>query len=113
MKLNERVPEFQALGVNVVAISYDDFEQNASFSSEEGLGYTLLSDQNAATVKGLGILNHEYEDGHPAFGIPHPGILFIRADATIGFKRAVSGYKERPSLDELLGAVRDATTQPT
>ena len=108
MQLNERFEEFQTLGVNVAAISYDSYEQNAIFAEEQVLKYPILADQDATTVKDLGILNEEYEVGHFAYGIPHPGIIFVRPDATIGFKRAVPGYKERPNLDELVAAVREA-----
>ena len=109
MQLNERFDAFQTLGVNVAAISYDSYEQNASFSNEQDLRFPLLADQDASTVKSLGILNDEYEVGHPAYGIPHPGIMFVLPDGTISFKRAVPGYKERPDLDALLAAVREAS----
>ncbi len=109
MQLNERVEEFQALGVNIAAISYDPYLQNSSFAEEQDLKYPILADQNADTVKGLGILNQEYAEGHPAYGIPHPGIIFVSPDATIEFKRAVPGYQERPNLDELVVAVQQAS----
>ena len=109
MQLNDRIEDFQSLGVNLAAISYDPYLQNSSFADEQGLKYPILADQNARTVKGFGILNEEYEDGHPAYGIPHPGIIFVSPDATIKFKRAVPGYKDRPNLDELVLAVQEAT----
>lgn len=109
MQLNERFEEFQNLGVNIAAISYDPYLQNSSFSSEQGLKYPLLADQNASTVKGLGILNEEYAVGHPAYGIPHPGIIFVLPDGSIKFKRAIPGYKERPDLDALVLAVQEAS----
>lgn len=108
MQLNERFEEFQSLGVNIAAISYDSHEQNSSFAEEQNLKYPILADQDATTVKGFGILNEEYTVGHPAYGIPHPGIIFVLPDATINFKRAVPGYKERPNLDELVLAVQQA-----
>ncbi len=109
MQLNERFEDFQTLGVNLAAISYDAYSQNSSFAEEQGLKYPMLADQGATTVKGFGILNEEYEVGHPAYGIPHPGVIFVLPDATIKFKRAVPGYKERPNLDELVRAVQEAS----
>lgn len=108
MQLNDRVEDFAAIGVNVVAISYDPHVQNATFAQEQGLRYPILSDQEAATVQEFGILNEDYEAGHPAYGVPHPGVIFVTPAATIGLKRAISGYKERPDFDELLAAVSDA-----
>ena len=109
MQLNERFEEFQSLGVNIAAISYDTYAQNSSFAEERGLKYPLLADQDASTVKSFGILNEDYTVGDPAYGIPHPGIIFVLPDATIEFKRAVPGYKDRPNLDELLLAVQEAS----
>ena len=109
MQLNERFEEFQSLGVSVAAISYDTHVQNSSFAEEQGLKYPILADQDATTVKGFGILNEEYTVGHPAYGIPHPGVIFVLPDSTIKFKRAVPGYKDRPNLDELVLAVREAS----
>lgn len=109
MQLNERFEEFEALGVNIAAISYDPYTENAAFAEEQGVKYPVLADQDAATVKGFGILNEDYEVGQPAYGIPHPGIIFVLPDATIKFKRAVPGYKERPNLDELVRAVQEAS----
>lgn len=109
MQLNERYEDFQTLGVNVAAISYDAYLQNSSFAEEQGLKYPILADQDARTVKGFGILNEDYEPDHPVYGIPHPGIIFVLPDGTIKFKRAVPGYKERPNLDELVLAVKEAS----
>ena len=109
MQLNERFEEFQTLGVNIAAVSYDPYLQNAAFAKEQVLKYPILADQDATTVKGFGILNEEYTVGHPAYGIPHPGIIFVLPDTTIKFKRAVPGYKDRPDLDELVRAVQEAS----
>ena len=95
--------------MNLAAISYDAYLQNSAFAAENGLKYPILADQEATTVKSFGILNEEYEAGHPAYGIPHPGIIFVMPDATIKFKRAVPGYKERPDLDTLVLAVQEAS----
>ncbi|MYD44365.1 MAG: redoxin domain-containing protein [Gammaproteobacteria bacterium] len=108
MQLNENTEAFKDLSVNVAAMSYDSTTQNAAFSYEQALQYPLLSDQKASTVKALGILNEEYEEGHPAYGIPHPGVILVTPDGKIGLKRAVPDYKERPEFGELLNAVRDA-----
>ena len=102
MQLNDKVGTFEEFGVKVAALSYDDVEQNAAFAADEELNYALLSDQNARTVRSLGILNTEYEEGHPAFGIPLPGILLVSADGEIKLKRAVPRYQDRPDLGQLV-----------
>lgn len=105
MQLNDYVTKFASMDINVAAVSYDSFEYNASFATEQGLNYPLLSDQDAATVRAFGILNADYEEGHPAYGVPLPGIFLIGADGTISLKRAMPRYQDRPNLDELLVAL--------
>ena len=88
----------------MAAVTYDPPETNAAFVAKSEIGYPLLSDVDAATVKAYGVLNEDYEPGHRAYGIPHPGIVYIAA-GTIIVKRAVPGYRQRPPFDELLEAV--------
>ncbi len=106
MQLNEYVANFKTIGVEVVAISYDSHRQNATFKDEHRIQYPILSDQAGKTVREFGILNETYGKGHPAHGIPHPGIIYVHPDATIGLKRAIRDYKKRPELVELLEAVK-------
>ena len=109
MQLNKFVEAFEETQVKVVAISYDPHIQNQKFTDEYKLDFPVLSDQEAATVKEFGILNEEYEPGHGAYGIPHPGIIFVDREGTIQFKRAVPSYRARPNFLELLDAVRSHT----
>ena len=104
--------DFEALGVNIAALSYDDGEILAEFTDAQDIGYALLSDQGAQYIGALGIRNEQYEEGHFAHGVPHPGVFFIDADGVILLKRAVPGYRDRPQLDELLSAVRTAVAAP-
>ena len=97
--------EFEALGVNVAAMSYDDVSVLEDFAAAQGIGYALLSDKGGMHAKQLGILNEEYSEEHLAYGVPHPGVLFIDPSGRVLLKRAVPGYRERPPLDELLSAL--------
>lgn len=105
MQLKNYVDIYEQAGVKVAAMSYDDIEQNALFANEQELNYAMLSDQNARTVRSLGILNTDYEEGHPAYGVPLPGILLVSPDRTVLLKRAVPRYQDRPDFDMLLPAV--------
>ena len=106
MQLNRYVDQLGEMNVNVVAISYDPHLQNQSFTDESEIEFPVLSDQEAATVKEFGILNEEYEPGHGAYGIPHPGVIFVDEGGTIQFKRAVPSYRARPDFGEILEAVK-------
>ena len=99
--------DFEALGVNVAALSYDDVETLADFAEAQDIGYALLSDPGSKHIDALGIRNEQYEEGHFAHGVPHPGVFFIDPAGMIRLKRAVPGYRERPPLSELLTALRE------
>lgn len=116
--MQERVAEFNEAGVAVAASTYDKFEQNAKFKSSEELTYTLLSDQDSTTVKSLGILNENHEEGSFAYGVPHPGVILVDTDGKVVLKRAEEKYSDRPSMDDLLEDVKNfvadtSTTEDT
>ena len=111
MELNENVGRFTEKGLNVVAISYDSPERNSRFSESRSLSYSLLSDVNAATVKKLGILNEGYVEDHPAYGIPHPGIILAGVDGKVLSKYAVPKYSERPDLTKVLDDIGKVLNQ--
>lgn len=97
--------KFEGLGVNVAGMTYDSLDVLSSFHAEQELQYPLLRDENAKHVNALGIRNEDYAQGHRAFGIPHPGILFIGSDGTIKAKYAVPGYRRRPPFEALLADI--------
>ena len=103
--------EIEALGVKVVAISYDSPEANNGFSMDEGLSFPLLSDQNAQTVNGFGIRNNDYGEGHFAYGIPHPGIVLIDPKGKVAMKMAEADYRKRPSIDLLIDNLKEALSK--
>ncbi len=97
--------KFAALGVNVAAMTYDAETILADFHAEQKLSYPLLRDEDVRHVTALGIRNEEYGPGHMGYGIPHPGILYIKPDGTIAAKYAVPGYRSRPPLEEIYGQI--------
>ena len=105
--MQERLEELNEAGVAVSASTYDDVEQNASFKSSEELTYALLSDQDAKTVKSLGILNEEYEEGSSRYGVAYPGVILVDTDGKVVLKRAEETYEDRPAMDDLLEEVKE------
>ena len=102
MQLEEHKAEFDKLGIAVVGMTYDSLEVLAGLHAEEELSYPLLQDVDAEHVNALGIRNEDYPEGHRAYGIPHPGVIFIDAEGIIRAKYAVAGYRERPPFDALI-----------
>jgi peroxiredoxin len=86
-------------------MTYDERLLLAEFHEVESLGYPLLQDENTKHVDAYGVRNTEYEVGHQGYGIPHPGILYIRRDGVVALKFAVPGYRERPPFVEVFEAI--------
>ena len=111
MQLTSWQSKYEALGVSVAAMTYDDQSVLADFAAERDIGYALLSDKGARNVTALGIRNEQYDADHPAYGVAHPGVVFVDAHGVVRLKRAVPSYRERPSFEELhaaLGRLLDA-----
>ena len=87
--------------MNVAGVTYDNQQVLAQFHAEENLNYPMLQDIDAVHVNALGIRNEDYEPGHRAYGIPHPGVLFVDAQGIIRAKVAVPGFRRRPPFDAL------------
>lgn len=93
--------------MHVAGMTYDSVNQLKAFHDRMRLGYPLLHDAGARHVNALGIRNQDYEEGHSAYGIPHPGILLLSPEGKVLARFAVPGYRQRPPLDEVLAVVRE------
>ena len=101
MQLTEWRQKYEALGVAVAAMTYDDVPVLEVFAAERNIGFPLLSDKGGKNVSALGILNDIYDEDHPGYGIGHPGVMYVDSGGVVRLKRAVPDYKERPSFEEL------------
>ena len=88
-------------------MTYDSLEILDAFHVEQELKYALLRDEDAKHVNAYGVRNEDYAPGHGAYGVPHPGILFISADGVVLAKYAVPGYRKRPPFEQLHQAVAE------
>ena len=107
--MTEWQERFEAVGVQVAAMTYDGVDKLAAFQEKHGVGYPVLSDQGAAHVNALGIRNEEYGEGpRRLWRCPPPASSSLTRRGIIRLKRALPGYRDRPPFDELLGAVTAA-----
>ena len=103
MQLTDIAEQFEAMGVSVVAMTYDTIEALKEVSEDEGIKFTLLRDEGMTHVNRLGILNDtDYEPGQRAYGVPYPGIFLIYSHGIIRAKFAEESYRERPDFSEVL-----------
>lgn len=116
MQLTEWEDDFRELGVRIAGMTYDATALQARFHEAQGLGFPLLHDEDARHVEAWGIRNEQYRPGHTAYGIPHPGIVFLARNGVIRAKFALPDYRERPPYRAVLARVRTllgvATPEP-
>jgi peroxiredoxin len=108
VQLQENLQKFTDAGIGVLVLTYDAPEAQAQFIAARGIEYPMVSDIEAASVIALGILNAEYQPGHSAYGIPHPGIFVLDGSLTIREKLFVEGYQSRVDADAVLAVARQA-----
>jgi hypothetical protein len=96
---------FEAAGVTLIALSYDEPDALEAFAEYAGITFPLLSDPDSEVIRGFGILNTLIaEDDHPWFGIPFPGTYVTDADGVITAKFFENNLALRPGVDLLLQA---------
>jgi peroxiredoxin len=101
-QLNENIAAFEQAGVSVVGLTYDPPVGQQPFKDKFAITYPILSDNDAATVKTLGILNGKYSPGENAYGIGHPGAFVIDKNGVIVGKIFIEAYSTRVDALSLL-----------
>ena len=91
--------DLEAAGWSLNLITYDSPETLAGFASEKSLTYSLLSDTDSATIDAFGLRNTEVSAGSRFDGIPHPAIVYIRANGEVAGVQKEEGYKDRPPTE--------------
>ena len=100
---NAKAPLAEA-GWSLVVLSYDAPETLADFADDKDLTYTLVSDEGSEVIRAYGLLNEEMKEGSRYWGIPHPAIVFVRTDGTVGAVLREEGYKDRPQVEAVTEA---------
>ncbi|MCG8415843.1 MAG: peroxiredoxin family protein [Pseudomonadales bacterium] len=107
MQLIEITDQFEAMGISVVAMTYDSVEMLKTVEEDMGVEFTMLRDEDITHVNALGILNTDYEPDQRAYGVPYPGIFLLDTDGVIHAKFAEESYRDRPDFDNVLEAAAD------
>ncbi|MCH8264257.1 MAG: redoxin domain-containing protein [Proteobacteria bacterium] len=104
MQLIDISDQFEAMGINVAAITYDSVELLKTVQEDQDVKFPLLHDEDVTHVNAFGIRNLDYEPGHRVYGIPYPGIFLISPDGIIKHKFAEASYQDRPDFADVLEA---------
>lgn len=102
-ELRDAWPEFEARGIKLYAISYDDVPALAAFAEAHDVRYPLLSDVDSEVIRRYGILNTQAEkNGGFVHGIPFPGTYVVDGEGVVVEKFFHDTYKKRESADTLI-----------
>lgn len=104
MQLTEIADQFEAMGINIAALTYDSVETLKEVQEDQGIEFPLLHDEDVTHVNAFGIRNLDYEPGHRVYGIPYPGIFLVSPDGVILHKFAEERYQDRPPFEAVLEA---------
>jgi len=103
--LRDSHDKFEANGIKLYAVSYDDREALAEFARAQRIPFTLLSDVDSAVIKRYGILNTQVSpDDAFLYGIPYPGIYLCDEEGRVSAKFFHDTYKKRDSPETLVTA---------
>jgi len=100
--------EFDAAGIGMVGITYDDPALQQVFIDKFDITIPIISDVNALSFKTLGILNKQYQPGDPQYGIPHPGMIIIDPRGVVAGKLFLEAYSSRVDSAAALAFARTA-----
>ncbi len=102
--------DFDAAGIAVYALSYDDSDALRDFRDAHGITYTLLSDPDSDVIRSFGILNTLIDpDNHPWYGIPYPGTYVVNPQGEITHKFFDNNLAVRAGPEQLLRAEQGQT----
>ncbi len=111
MQLIDLTEQFEAIGVSIVAMTYDPVDFLKEVELDRGVEFTLLNDEAITHVNRLGILNTDYAPDSRAYGVPYPGIFLIDTDGVIRYKFAEESYRDRPDFANVLEAATEMAGQ--
>ncbi len=84
VEMQEAQSRFDAAGLKLYAISYDEQDALADFVEHQGITYTMLSDSKSRVIREYGILNTQVPAHQlPFYGIPFPGTYVIDEEGRV------------------------------
>jgi peroxiredoxin len=118
VELQEALPKFEAAGIKLYAVSYDELDALAEFAKHHGITYPLLSDRGSKVIRQYGIENHFVtKDQVPYYGIPFPGTYLVDESGIVTakfFNRSLAARESAEAvIDRALGEILLGEEEPT
>lgn len=97
-RLDKRRSDFEAHGARIVGISVDPIAKSEELSERLGLGFPLLSDEDATVIRAYGVFHAEKR-------IALPAVVIVDRDGIVRWRRVSDSVTDRPDEDVLLNVV--------
>jgi len=92
-------------GFSIVTISTDTPEELARFDQRRTIGYTMLSDEQAAIIRQLNLLDATQAPSSRHNGLPVPTILILSPEGVVLAKLGDANYRVRPAPEVVLQTI--------
>jgi len=103
VRLAEKRPAFERLGVRLYALAADSREALADLQAELGAAVTLLADPGGVAARRLGLLD---PDPFPDRLVARSATLFFDRDGRLAWAAYPESYRARPEPGAVLRAIR-------
>jgi peroxiredoxin len=103
--IEKRLPEFQAAGVRLVAISVDPPEVSHDLANKRGYTFPILSDPDAAVIRRYHLLHPR--GGPEEHDIARPAEFLVDSAKVVRWTNFTEDVRVRARADEMLAAARD------
>jgi peroxiredoxin len=118
VELRDAYPKFEAAGIKLYAVSYDEPEALAAFSNSHDIPYPMLSDKGSKLIRQLGLLNTNITpDQVPFYGIPFPGTYLLDEQGVITDKlfhrNLAARYAAESMIDSALEQILLGEEEPS
>ncbi len=118
VELQAALPKFEAAGIKVHAVSYDEVDALAEFAKHHEITYPLLADKGSKVIRSYGIQNYFIKKEHvPYYGIAFPGTYLVDEEGVVIEKFFNSNLAQRSSaesaIDSALGEILLGEEEPT
>ncbi len=100
--MEQALPQIQAAGLGLAAVSYDSVAVLNQFSARAGITFPLLSDTGSAVIRRYGILNQTIDKDTPFFGIPYPGTYIVNPSGVVVSKYFEDDFRVRDTAASIL-----------
>jgi peroxiredoxin len=105
-QLQQHLKEFEAAGGQVVAISYDSVNVLEGFARRRQITFPLLSDPGSKTIDAYGLRSKSVPSDLD--GVAYHATVVLDQKGVIRAKLFQLSYQERPAVDALVNALKEA-----